>query len=63
MMTVERIAITVCVSILGSIIFTSADGLAVTMSRYFAVQFIAPVAVMIAFIYDAMSKKQAAKNV
>ena len=63
MMTVERIAITVCVSILGSIIFTSADGLAVTMSRYFAVQFIAPVAVMIAFIYDSMSKKQAAKNV
>lgn len=62
MLTVERIFITICVNLLGSILFTSEAGLASTMSNYYFLQLLAPVCVAIAFIYDAASRKKSAQN-
>ena len=62
MMTVERIAITICVNALGSIIFTSTDTMAITMSNYYFIQFGGPICVAIAFIYDHQKRKKAQQS-
>ena len=62
MLTVERIFITLAVNLIGSILFTSESGLAVTVSNFYFLQLLAPCCVALAFIYDHFSKKKAASK-